>query len=84
VDRKILNVIISTTTYAPTWANFQIVRYNVVDDKDMLDKLIDEGIGFKPNITTLSNAAGAVVLSYVTGKSGCSPDGGYVTAKGDA
>jgi nitroreductase len=84
VDRSILNNILSTTTYAPSWANFQIVRYTVIDNKKMLNKLADEGLmGFKANIKTLTNAAGAIVVSNIKGKSGCMPIGNYVTSKGN-
>lgn len=84
VDRNILNNIFSTTTYAPSWANFQIARYTVIDDKEMLNKLAGEGLmGFKANMKTLTNAAGAIIVSNIKGKSGCMPVGNYVTSKGN-
>ena len=85
VVREILNDAISTALYAPSWANFQTVRYTVIDDDKLLKTLADDGLkGFAPNVKTLKRAAGAVVVSNVKGKSGCSPQGDYVTSKGDA
>lgn len=85
VDRAILNDIISTVLYAPSWANFQIVRYTVIDSQELLDRLADDGLkGFAPNVKTLNRAAGVVVVSNIKGKSGCSPQGDFVTSKADA
>ena len=83
VDRTIIKNIISTALFAPSWANYQIVRYTVLDDKNSVIQLGKEGVnGFLPNINTINNAAGLIILSVVTGKSGCGPDGNLITSKG--
>ncbi len=83
VDREIMADIIETATYAPSWANFQIVRYTVVEDEAVKAKIGAEGYnGFEGNIGTLNRAAGVVVISYVDGKSGFGPNGENVSTKG--
>jgi len=85
VERNLMKEIISSSAYAPTWANFQVVRYNVIDDEKIKTRIGEECYqGFKGNMATLNNAAGVVVLSYVNGKSGHSPSGEVASAKGDA
>lgn len=71
VDRNIMKEIVSISSFAPSWANFQIARYTLVDDVDTIKKLSHDGVnGFVYNTNTLKNAKGVAVLSYVKGKSG--------------
>ena len=71
VARKTMEEIIELSRWAPSWANFQIARYTLVDDEATIAKLTTEGVqGFAYNINTLKNAHGVVVLSFVKGKSG--------------
>ena len=83
VDREIITEIIETASYSPSWANTQIARYTVVDSREMVDKLAEDGM-FGPNINNVKKAPAAVVVSYVKGLSGKAPGGDeYVTSKGD-
>lgn len=78
VDRITLNEIIELSRWAPSWANYQIARYTLVDDATILKRLADEGVnGFVYNARSLQNAPGVAVLSYVKGKSGKLEKGGY-------
>lgn len=71
VDRKTMEEIIEISRWAPSWANFQIARYTLVDDEATIAKLAEDGVkGFTYNINTLKNAPGVAVLSFVKGKSG--------------
>ena len=71
VVRKTMKEIVSLSRWAPSWANFQIARYTLVDDKATIEKLATDGVkGFTYNINTLKNAHGVAVLSFVKGKSG--------------
>lgn len=84
VDKNTIVDIISTAQYAPSWANSQIARYTIVDDKNTLNKICKEGFNkFQSNANILGNAAGAVVVSYIKGKSGYTPDGKIETSKKD-
>lgn len=71
VDRELMQEIIEISRWAPSWANYQIARYTLVDDAATVKKLANDGVkGFVYNMKTLENAKGVAVLSYVKGKSG--------------
>lgn len=71
VDRRTMKKIIDICRWAPSWANYQICRYTLVDDEAVIQKLANDGVkGFVYNINTLKNAKGVLVLSFVKGKSG--------------
>ena len=71
VDRNTMKDIVSISRWAPSWANYQIARYTLVDDEVTIKKLATDGVkGFVYNINTLKNAKGVAVLSFVKGKSG--------------
>ncbi|MFR9650328.1 MAG: nitroreductase family protein, partial [Rikenellaceae bacterium] len=68
---------------SPSWGNFQIARYTLVDDEDIIRKIADSAVmSFSYNIKTLSTAKGVAILSYVKGKSGKLYSDDYSTAKG--
>lgn len=84
VDRELMKEIIEVARFAPSWANFQVARYTLVDDLAKIKKLATDGVnGFVYNIDTLKNAKGVAVLSFVKGKSGkLDPEGNdYATSK---
>ena len=83
VDREIIKELVATSQYAPTWANTQTARYNIIDNAEVQQKLADSMSGFAFNQKTTLRAAGVVVLSAVKGKSGYSPTGEIDTKKGD-
>lgn len=87
VDRETMKEIIDISRWAPSWANFQIARYTLVDDQATIERLTAESVhGFAYNIKTLKEAKGVAVLSFVKGKSGkLDPDkDGYTTSKEDS
>lgn len=71
VDRKTMKEIVSISRWSPSWANFQIARYNLIDDETIIKKVAENCVkGFTYNINTLKDAHGVAVLSFVKGKSG--------------
>ncbi len=90
VSRQTMNEIMELTRFAPSWANFQIARYTLIDDEALIERIAQEGVlGFAYNIGTLKNAKGVAVLSFVKGKSGKlgAAKGGnddFATTKGNA
>lgn len=71
VDRDTMREIVDISRWAPSWANYQIARYTLVDNRAIIEKLATDGVqGFSYNMGTLRNAPGVAVLSYVKGKSG--------------
>ncbi len=83
VSHQTMNLILDAARWAPSWANFQVARYTIVEDETLINRIADQGVhGFSYNIGTLRNAKGVMVLSYIKGKSGrLSPDD-YATNKG--
>jgi len=71
VDRETMKEIVDISRWAPSWANYQIAHYTLVDDQAMIERLTAEAVhGFAYNIKTLKEAKGVAVLSFVKGKSG--------------
>lgn len=84
VPQETLQNIVEVSKYAPSWANFQIARYNFISDPAIITKIAAEGVnGFVYNKATLENAKNILVLSFVQGKSGkLDPDSNeYSTSK---
>ena len=69
-DRKVMEKIIDATRFAPSWSNFQVARWTLIDDKEVVQKLKDLVKGFTYNIKTLEKAPAVAIVSYVQGKSG--------------
>lgn len=83
VARETINNILEASRWAPSWANFQIARYTIVEDEAVIKRIADEGVhGFSYNIATLQNTKGLVVLSFIQGKSGKLGDTDSATDKG--
>lgn len=82
VDRDLMKEIVDITRWAPSWGNFQVARYTLVDDEATIAKLTSDGVNdFVYNINTLKNAHGVAVLSFVKGKSGKLDKDEYATSK---
>ncbi|MFI3299817.1 MAG: nitroreductase family protein [Candidatus Gastranaerophilales bacterium] len=85
VDRQTMEEIIDVARFAPSWANFQVARYTLVENDEIIAKIADSGMSnFAYNINTLRGAKGVAVLSYVKGKSGTLGDSGYATNKANS
>ncbi len=71
VCRELMREIIDLSRWAPSWANYQVARYTLIDDEQLIEKIAAKGVkGFTYNIKTLQAAKGVAVLSFVKGKSG--------------
>ncbi len=71
VDRELMREIVDIAKWSPSWANYEVARYTVVDDESLIKELAEKGVNdFVYNVDTLKNAKGVLVLSYVKGKSG--------------
>lgn len=83
VDYELIRKIMEITIYAPSWKNTQIVRYTIIDKKDMIEQIANEAVlGFKPNMNTMSQARTIAIQSVVTGICGYERDGSFTTSKG--
>lgn len=84
VSKKEINEIIDLARYAPSWKNFQIARYNIIQDEEMLKEISEKGVNdFIYNTKTIANAKNICVLSYVKGVSGKLDTGEVATSKTD-
>lgn len=82
VDKETMKEIVTISRWAPSWGNFQIARYTLVDDEATIKKLAIEGVNdFVYNINTLKEAKGVAILSIVNGLSGKLDQEYYVTSK---
>ncbi|MFI3283106.1 MAG: nitroreductase family protein [Rikenellaceae bacterium] len=71
VSRELMREIVELSRWSPSWANYQVARYTIVDNDEMIKAIYERGVnGFAYNMNTLKNAQGVMVLSYVNGKSG--------------
>lgn len=83
VSQETINEILEIARWSPSWANFQVARYTIVQSEELLKRIADEGVhGFSYNMGTLGNAKNALVLSYKKGKSGKLSEEEYATGKG--
>jgi nitroreductase len=82
VDRKTINAIIEDSSFAPSWANTQVARYNIVESQDLIKEIRTRGVNdFIYNVKVLERAKQVMVLSTKQGKSGRLSDGDFATTK---
>lgn len=83
ISHEVIEEIIGTAAYAPSWKNSQTVRYIIVETEDMKKKIAEECVlGFEYNTKTLLGADKIVLVTTVTGRCGYEKDGSFSTSKG--
>ena len=71
VPKELMTEILELCRWAPSWANYQIARYSIIENQDIITNIANNCVkGFVYNTNTLKNAKGIMVLSFVLGKSG--------------
>lgn len=71
VSEDVVNKIIEATRFAPSWVNFQVARFHIIQDDSIIAQIAEKGVNkFVYNIDTLNKAPNVLVLTYVSGKSG--------------
>lgn len=71
VPKETLKEIVEIARFAPSWANFQIARYNFISDEKTIARISESGVnGFVYNQNTLKNTKNLLVLSFIKGRSG--------------
>lgn len=84
VDKETLTKIVEAAAMTPSWKNTQITRYHIVQNKDLLNRMVAECFpGFAHNQEIVGGADNLVVVSMVTGRCGYERDGSFTTKKGD-
>lgn len=83
VSRETIKEIIDVARMAPTWKNSQTIRYIVVEDKALLEKIASEAtLGFKHNNGIISKCDKLVIIAQINKRCGYERDGSFSTSKG--
>ena len=84
VSHEVIEKIVETSAYAPSWKNTQTARYIIIEETALKNKIAKEAVmGFEWNTGIILGAPVLVVLASVPGKSGYEKDGAYSTSKKD-
>lgn len=82
VSHELLEQIVETASFAPSWKNTQITRYIAVEG-EMKDKLAACTTIWAGNGAVMNSAPMVIAVTVVTGRSGFERDGSFSTGKGD-
>ncbi len=81
ISKGLLHEVMELTSRAPSWKNYQIARFNIIQDKNIINQISKQGVNdFVYNMKAIANANNLCVLSYIKGLSGTT-DGKYDTSK---
>ncbi|MDO5520465.1 MAG: nitroreductase family protein [bacterium] len=84
VARETMEELVRVASFAPSWKNSQAIRYIVIEDKEMKEKIAEEAVlGFEHNAEIIRNCPTLVIVTCVHGRSGFERDGSYSTSKED-
>lgn len=83
INHDILEEIVETASYAPSWKHTQITRYIAVEGalKDQIAAQACEA--WKPNADIINSAPVLMVISIIKNRSGFERDGSYSTPRND-
>ncbi len=84
VTKEQIEEIVDIARFAPSWKNSQSVRYLLIQDKAIKDKIADEAVmGFEWNTNSIKGAPALMLLLTVDKRSGYERDGSESTSKGE-
>ncbi len=85
ISNEVLTEIVDAARMSPTWKNTQTLRYVIVKDKSVIEKIMNEGImSHEGNTKTMSQCNALLVLTQINGRCGYERDGSFTTSKGAA
>jgi len=83
VDHSILEEIIETASYAPSWKHSQTIRYIAIEG-ELKNKIGSECTSTFPNNgTIICNAPLLIAVTVIKGRCGYERDGSFTTHRGD-
>ena len=83
IDHDILEEIVETASYAPSWKHTQITRYIAVEGA-LKDQIAAQACdAWKPNADIINSAPVLMVISIIKNRSGFERDGSYSTPRKD-
>lgn len=82
IRHSLLESIISTSSFAPSWKNTQITRYIAIEDTSIIQKIADD---FTPdfNANIVRQVSTLIAVTFIKGRCGFERDGSYSTTKED-
>lgn len=82
VEHSLIESIVSTASFSPSWKNTQITRYIAIEDSSLLGKIADN---FTPsyNSAIIKQVPTLIAVTFVKGRCGFERDGSYSTKKED-
>lgn len=84
VSHDTIEQIIEAASMAPSWKNTQITRYNVIENREILDEIANNCVlDFEFNQKTITRAKQLVVISMIEKRCGYERDGSFSTSKED-
>lgn len=82
IDHSLLEEIIETASYSPSWKNTQIARYIAVEG-ELKDKIADECTSAFPNNgAIIKGAPMLIVIAAIKNRCGYERDGSFTTRRG--
>ena len=82
INHSLLESIISTASFSPSWKNTQITRYIAIEDTSIIQKIADD---FTPefNANIVRQVSTLIAVTFIKGRCGFERDGSFSTKKGD-
>lgn len=82
IDHSLLESLISTASYSPSWKNTQITRYIAIEDPDILNSIVNDYTpDFNSNI--IKQVPMLIAVTFKKGRCGFERDGSFSTKKED-
>ena len=82
INHSILESIISTSSFSPSWKNTQITRYIAIEDTSIIQKIAND---FTPdfNANIIRQVPTLIAVTFIKGRCGFERDGSFSTKKED-
>lgn len=85
VNRLVIEDILSTASFSPSWKNTQVVRYIAIDDAHVLQTIANECTSIYPgNARSILSAPMLIAITALKGRCGFERDGSFSTHRGDS
>jgi len=84
VTEDTIREILDLSRFSPSWKNTQVVRYHIIKNRDMKEKIAENCVlSFDFNAKTIVRSNALVIISVVKGTSGYEKDGSFSTSQQD-
>ena len=83
VETALIEQLVETASYAPTWKNTQTARYYAVTDPALKEKIAQCTLGYEGNTRIINRAPVLIAMTTIHGRSGFEKDGSFSTSKED-